>query len=72
MPLADMCPKAEKAFELQTRGTVLGVGFDSTNMSWFLTEEKSNKIAKRCLDVVNKSHVDLKQVEKLMGFVNGI
>ena len=72
MPLADACSKAEKAFELQTRGTVLGVGFDSSDMTWFLSEEKSNKIVKRCLDVVRLSHVDLKQVEKLMGSVNDI
>ena len=35
MPLAENCAQAEKAFQLQTRGTVLGVGFDSRDMSWF-------------------------------------
>ena len=72
MPLAENCPFGEKAFELQTRGTVLGVGFDSVNMSWFLAEEKANKIVKRCLDVALSSHVGLKQVQKLMGSVNDL
>ena len=40
VPLAEVCPAAEKAFELKTRGTVLGVGFDSSNLTWFFSEEK--------------------------------
>ena len=72
MPLANNCPKSEKAFELQTRGTVLDVGFDSTEMNWFLSEEKSAKVVRRCLDVMNTSHVGLKQMEKLMGSVNDL
>ena len=36
VPLAEVCPAAEKAFELKTRGTVLGVGFNSSNLTWFL------------------------------------
>ena len=35
--LADNCPLAEKAFEKVTRGTVLGVGFDSERMEWYLS-----------------------------------
>ena len=70
MPLAENCPHAEKAFQLQTRGTVLGVGFDSTSMIWFLAEEKSNKIVRRCLEVKTSSHVSLKQIQKLMGSIN--
>ena len=67
MPLAENCPASEKAFELKTRGTVLGVGFDSSNLTWFLAEEKAAKVIRRCLETVRASHVDLKQVEKLMG-----
>ena len=67
MPLAENCPASEKAFELKTRGTVLGVGFDSSDLMWFLAEEKAAKVIRRCLETVRASHVDLKQVEKLMG-----
>ena len=72
MPLADNCPKAEKAFQLQTRGIVLGVGFDSSDMSWFLTKEKSDKIVERCFAVKLSSHVGLKQIQKLMGSINDL
>ena len=44
IPLAPNCEKAEKAFELVTRGTVLGIGFDSTKMIWFISSEKSDKV----------------------------
>ena len=72
IPLAQNCPKAEKAFELVERGTVLGIGFDSTNLSWFLPEDKANKIVRRCLDAVRATYLDLKQVQKLMGSVNDL
>ena len=72
MPLAENCVLGEKAFELQTRGTVLGVGFDSTNLTWFLAREKSDKIVRRCLETAGASHVNLKTVEKLMGSVNDL
>ncbi len=72
IPLADTCPKNEKAFELATRGTVLGVGFDSSNLTWFISEEKSNKIVRRCLDILNSSHASLRQVQELMGSINDL
>ena len=56
IPLAENCPNADKAFELQTHGTVLGVGFNSMNMTWFLASEKADKVVRRCLDAVNASH----------------
>ena len=70
LPLAENCPKNDKAFELQSRGIVLGVGFDSSNMTWFLTEEKANRVIRRCLNAANSGHLDLKQTQQLMGSVN--
>ena len=72
VPLAEVCPAAEKAFELKTRGTVLGVGFNSSNLTWFLSEEKGSKIISRCQEVGGASHVGLKQLEKLMGSINDL
>ena len=72
IPLAENCPKSEKAFENVTRGTVLGIGFDSTDLSWFLPGEKADKIIRRCLDAASAAFLDLKQVQKLMGFVNDL
>ena len=63
IPLAPNCPEAEKAFELVTRGTVLGVGFDSSTMTWFLAKEKADKVITRCSEALGKSHVELKQVQ---------
>ena len=43
IPLAPNCPKADKAFKSKARGTVLGVGFDSSSLNWFLSKEKAKK-----------------------------
>ena len=72
IPLADNCPQNDKAFECQQRGTVLGVGFDSRNMTWFLGKDKADKVVKRCMDSRRAMHMDLNQVQKLMGTVNDI
>jgi len=70
MPLAPECPKREKAFTLEQRGVVMGIGFDSKDMSWFMPQEKADRAVRRCLDVVNSFQTDLKRLEKVMGSVN--
>ena len=62
--LAENCPKAKKAFELKNGGVVLGIGFDSSNLTKFLAEEKANKVIKKCLGVANAMYIDLKRVLK--------
>ena len=47
LPLAKNCPSNDKAFECQTRGIVLGIGFDSSNLEWFLPETKARKVIRR-------------------------
>lgn len=59
IPLAENCLRAEKAFELVQRGTVLGVGFDSRDMTWHFSEEKADKVTTRCLDAMKAAHMDL-------------
>ena len=58
--LADNCPLAEKAFKMVTRGTVLGVGFDSERMEWYLSREKADKVVRRWLTLAAGQHSDLK------------
>jgi len=70
VPLAELCEKKEKAFELETRGSVLGTGFDSSNMTWFLSKEKVDKIVRRCAEASAASHLSLQQTQKLMGTIN--
>ena len=69
--LAENCLKAKKAFELKNWGVVLGIGFDSSNLTKFLAEEKANKVIKKCLGVANAVYIDLKQIQKLTGTKNG-
>ena len=52
-----------------TRGTVLGVGL---RMEWFLSQEKADKVTRRCLSLVSGQHSDLKQVQEVMGSVNDL
>jgi hypothetical protein len=42
VPLAENCPNHEKAFGPSTFGTVLGIGFDSTNLEWYLGKDKAH------------------------------
>ena len=72
IPLAKNCPDQEKAFECETRGVVLGIGFNSTDMTWFLSKKKADKVIRRCLEGAAKDHIDLKEVQKMMGSVNDI
>jgi len=51
---------------------VLGIGFDSRNMSWFLPKEKADKVIRRCIDTINSEYMDLKQTQKLMGSINDL
>ena len=37
IPLAPNCPSADKAFEMKNKGIVLGIGFDSRDLTWFLS-----------------------------------
>ncbi len=70
MPLAPPCPAKEKAFVCETRGVVMGIGFDSSDLSWFLPKDKADRVQRRCLDIFRAKHIDLKQLEKAMGSVN--
>jgi hypothetical protein len=69
VPLAKECPRNEKAFQNQTRGVVLGIGFDGSKSEWFLPEKKSKKIVEACLKVVKTTEMNLKQVQEVMGLV---
>ena len=72
IPLAELCPNREKAFEMETRGFILGTGFDSDSGTWFISEEKADKIKRRCLEVYNTGHIDLLQTQKVMGSANDL
>jgi hypothetical protein len=70
VPLADDCPKKEKAFTNEISGTVLGVQFRSDTLQWRLSEQKRNGLL-NCIHLMYTcGHADLKQTERLVGKLN--
>jgi hypothetical protein len=68
--LATNCPRQEKAFENMQRGVVLGVRFDTTDLTWEFPEEKADNLVVTILEAVRADYLSLRQVQKLMGEVN--
>jgi len=67
VPLAEECPRKEKAFKNSTRGVVLGIGFNSEDLTWFIPEEKARKIHSSLLSAYSSPLMDLKCTQVLMG-----
>jgi hypothetical protein len=70
IPLADDCPKKEKAFTNETMGTVLGVQFRSDNLQWRLSDQKISGLLNGIHLMCTCGHADLKQTERLVGKLN--
>jgi hypothetical protein len=68
--IATNCPNNEKAFELATSGVVLGIGFNTENLEWFLPAKKADRILNVFKTAVESSHMNLNSVQKLMGQLN--
>jgi hypothetical protein len=70
IPLAEDCPRREKAFSNETSGTVLGVQFRSDTMQWRLGEQKISGLLNSIHLMYTCGHADLKQTERLVGKLN--
>jgi hypothetical protein len=70
--LAPNCPNNDKAFENQVRGKVLGVMFDSSDLTWRLSESKMQKTAVCISGVLKSDTCTLKSWQTLMGRINDI
>jgi len=68
--LAPICPRNEKAFVNQSRGTVLGIIFDTSDLTWTFPEDKLVDLQHRLLTAVKFPTLSLKQVQELVGSVN--
>ena len=70
--VADDCPLSDKAFSNQKRGKVLGVLFDTTDLTWKLPDKKAEK----CLVLLEKAlkdpWVSLLDLQRLHGRLNNI
>jgi hypothetical protein len=72
IPLAEPCPKFEKAFTCSTYGKILGVFFDTRTLSWKLPEEKVQKTLNAIDNALKTETIDLLSMQQLMGRLNDI
>jgi hypothetical protein len=70
--LAKECPSFDKAFSNSTYGKVLGIIFDTTTLSWRLSDEKRLKYKNLIATLTNKQRVSLFDLQNLMGCLNHI
>jgi hypothetical protein len=61
-----------KAFEHEHKGVVLGIGFDTKKLEWFLPAEKADRFLRRLIDAKHTDYMNLKQVQETMGVVNDL
>jgi hypothetical protein len=67
LPLAEQCPLNEKAFGPTNTGTVLGINFNSKNLTWSLSTEKKEKLFQIIDNFTNQKTCNLKEIQKLIG-----
>jgi hypothetical protein len=72
IPLAPDCKNFEKAFGPSTYGTVLGINFDSTTMSWSISAEKERDLQEAIDVFLLEKTCSLKQIQKLHGKLTNI
>ena len=70
IPLAENCKKFEKAFGPTKKGTVLGIEFDSSNLTWKMPSEKTNDILIMLEKILSKKECNLLEFQKLHGKLN--
>ena len=72
VPLAEECPDKEKAFGPGMRGTVLGVKFDTSVMTWSWAADKVERAAALIDQFCAKRTCSLKEAQKLHGKLNDL
>ena len=70
--LAPPCPLFQKAFKDSTVGTVLGIRFDTSMLTWSISQEKRDRILHRIQGPLEGKSVCLLEVQKLIGSLNDI
>ena len=65
--LAPACPQLEKAFQDSTVGTVLGIRFDTTRLTWTVSSEKRNNILRDVASPLAGAPLTLEQMQHPMG-----
>jgi hypothetical protein len=70
--LAPDCPNKEKAFSESTFGKVLGIEFDTINLSWRLPAAKATKYVNIVSHILLAKSVSLSDLQTLMGCLNHV
>jgi hypothetical protein len=68
--LAGNCPSKEKAFENSSEGKVLGIWFNSSNLTWRMSEKKIFKISSVISEAASLDQIPLELFQSLMGSLN--
>ena len=71
LPLAPY-DKPDKAFLYQTSGTILGIFFDTTNLTWSLPPAKNLKYSSFIAELLVKRLVSLNDIQKVLGMLNTV
>jgi len=72
IPLAQPCPKRDKAFSCQTSGKVLGTWFDTSTMSWAYPEDKLVPLVRSMLEMAGLGTATLHEMQSMMGCINDV
>jgi len=70
--LAPDCPMMDKAFTCQHRGKVLGVKFDTTDLTWSLSDKKIQNALQSVKSALKSDTVTLKECQRLVGRLNDV
>ncbi len=70
--LAPDCPLLDKAFTCQTRGKVLGVKFDTMDLTWSLSDKKIQNALRSVKSAIDSESVTLKECQRLVGRLNDV
>lgn len=70
--LAQPCPRKDKAFCNETSGRVLGIWFDSSDLSWSYPEDKAIPLVREVLTMLETGEANLKTMQSIMGSINDV
>ena len=70
--IANSCPYNDKAFKNTTFGKVLGIWFDSVDLTWVLPEDKKERTLTSIHDALYSEKISVLQMQKLMGNLNNV
>jgi hypothetical protein len=70
--LAPDCPLMDKAFTCQKRGKVLGVKFDTTDLTWSLSDKKIQNALGSVKMAVTNDDISLKDCQRLVGRLSDV